>query len=159
LSSLAFSDDGKTLAVADSLDRTVKLWDLASRKATALEGHTAHLWRLAFAPGGRTLASTSRDGTIRLWDAAGKKQTGGYPLPGGDVPGSAAFSPDGKLLAVGCWYSSSVRVWDLASGKQVAELTPGYGYRVQFSPDGTLLAAGSFTTVQLWDVATWQSAG
>src|SRR5262249_29036022 len=28
LSSLAFSDDGKTLAVADSLDRTVKLWDL-----------------------------------------------------------------------------------------------------------------------------------
>jgi Tol biopolymer transport system component len=159
LSSLAFSEDGKTLAVADSLDQTVRLWDLVSRKVALLRGHKAHLWRLAYAPDGRTLASTSSDGTIRLWDAAGKKQLEEFRLPGGDILGSAAFSPDGKLLAAGSWSSFSVRVWDLASGKQVAELTPGYGYRVQFSPDGTLLAAGSLNTVQLWDVATWQSAG
>jgi WD40 repeat protein/serine/threonine protein kinase len=159
LSSLAFSDDGKTLAVADTSDQTVKLWDLASRKVTALEGHTAHLWHLAFAPGGRTLASTSQDGTVRFWDVAGKKQLGEFRLPDRDDPGSVAFSPDGKLLAAGCWGSHSVRVWDRASGKQVAQLNPGYGYRVQFSPDGTLLAAASDNTVQLWDVATWQNAG
>jgi WD40 repeat protein len=159
LSSLAFSDDGKTLAVADTLDQTVKLWDLASRKATALKGHTAQLRRLAFAPGGRTLASTGEDSTVRLWDVACQKQTGEFRLPKGINAGSAAFSPDGRLLAAGCWGSFSVRVWDLAFGKQLAELTPGFGHRVQFSPGGSLLAADSSTTVQLWDVATWQSAG
>jgi WD40 repeat protein len=159
LSSLAFSDDGKTLAVADSLDRTVKLWDLASRQVTDLKGHTAHLWRLAFAPGGRTLASTDHDGTVRLWDAARKKQIGEFRSPDGHPLGSTAFSPDGRLLAVGCCSSFSVYVWDLATGKQVAALTPGDGYRVQFSPDGSLLAAESSTTVQLWDVATWQNVG
>jgi WD40 repeat protein/serine/threonine protein kinase len=159
LSSLAFSDDGKTLAVADSLDKTVKLWDLATREVTVLKGHTAHLWRLAFAPGGRTLACTDHDGTIRLWDVVGQKQIGEFRSPDGHPLGSTAFSPDGRLLAAGCCSSLSARVWDLATGKQVAELTPGYGYRVQFSPGGSLLAVGSSTTVQLWDVTTWQSAG
>jgi WD40 repeat protein len=160
LSSLAFSEDGQTLAVADSLDQTVKLWDLASRKVAVLEGHTALLWRLAFAPGGQTVASTSKDGTVRLWDVAGKKQLGEpFQLPNDGQAGSAAFSPDGKLLAVGCWGPGGVLVWDLASRRQVAQLTPAYGYRVQFSPDGTLLAAGLGKMVQLWDTATWQPAG
>jgi eukaryotic-like serine/threonine-protein kinase len=159
LSSLAFSDDGKTLAVADSLDKTVKLWDLATRKVPVLKGHTAHLWRLAFAPGGRTLACTDHDGKVRLWDVVGEKQIGEFRSPDGLPLGSTAFSPDGRLLAAGCCLSFSVRVWDMATGKQVAELSPGYGYRAQFSPDGTLLAGDSSNTVQLWDVATWQNVG
>jgi WD40 repeat protein/serine/threonine protein kinase len=157
VNSLAFSDDGKILAVADSLDQTVKLWDLASRKVAVLEGHKAHLGRLTFAPGGQTLASTSYDHTVRLWDTASKKQLAQFQIPD-DNAAVAAFSPDGKLLAAGC-YSSSVRVWDLASRQQVAQLTPGYGYCVQFTPDGTYLAAGSGKTIQLWDVATWQKLG
>src|SRR5262249_45918860 len=55
--------------------------------------------------------------------------------------------------------SNTVRVWDLASRRQVAQLSEGYGYQIQFSPDGTLLAAAEGKTVKLWDVATWQSAG
>jgi WD40 repeat protein len=167
LSSLAFSDDGKILAVADSLDQTVKLWDLASRQVTDLKGHTAQLGRLAFAPGGRTLACTDHGGTVRLWDVVGKKQIGefrsspaGMPLGSPAVPlGSTAFSPDGRLLAAGCLGFYTVNVWDLTTGQRVADLQPGYGYRAQFSPDGTLLATSSTTTVQLWDVATWQNVG
>jgi WD40 repeat protein len=74
-----------------------------------------------------------------------------------DELGCAAFSPDGKLAATGC-YDKSVRVFDTATGKLVATFPFGddvdnapdtFGVRsrglqraLAFSPDGKKLAAG-----------------
>jgi WD40 repeat protein len=65
------------------------------------------------------------------------------------------FSPDGKLVAVSDW-AATVRVWDLATGKEVTSVTTGRVGTVAFSPDGQLLAApfqdGQKLGVRLWDL-------
>ncbi len=55
--------------------------------------------------------------------------------------GSAAFSPDGRLLAVWDNYSSRIVVWDVASGTMRADLYPGliHDPGVNFTADGRCL--------------------
>lgn len=68
-----------------------------------------------------------------------------------------AFSPDSALLASGAIDENTVRVWDVASGRQLRALSDHAGWirAVAFAPDGKTLASGSFdSTVKLWDVAS-----
>jgi len=72
--SVAFSNNGKTL-VSGSADRTVKLWDVATRRELAtLKGHGDIVFSVAFSSDEKTLASGSNDKTVKLWEAATEKQ-------------------------------------------------------------------------------------
>jgi WD40 repeat protein/tRNA A-37 threonylcarbamoyl transferase component Bud32 len=67
--SLAFSADGKTVAVG-TFDGPILLWNVASgEQAGTLKGHVQYVGSLAFSPDGSTLVSNSWDNTIRLWKA------------------------------------------------------------------------------------------
>jgi WD40 repeat protein len=178
LSTVAFSPDGKTLAVSDHVIRedgqvidSIKLWDVANRKvsATLLGGRPAAdagTFSVAFSPDGKTLAAAGAD--LTLWDVATGKKTASFK--GGR---SVAFSPDGKTLAaLDGEEESEVTVWDLATRKAKVTFKGHAGESqslcgplcVAFSPDGKIIATGwgksgsegrpSGGDVTLWDVAT-----
>lgn len=58
---VAFSPDGKTLAVPDAEDESLQLWSIASHRMTAELDVSPMLSGPAFSPDGRTLAVPSHD--------------------------------------------------------------------------------------------------
>jgi RNA polymerase sigma factor (sigma-70 family) len=175
--SLAFSPDGKTLAVAGwggqpEGSGKVELWDVATKKIRAtIDGQpgnqAAYAASVAFSRDGKKLAvaggTSSKEvggqggpAWLRLFDPETKK---GQEIDPGHAAliKSVAFSPDSKLLATGSW-DFTVKLFDVATGKLRASITQGPRGGVggvAFSPDGSLLAsANTDGTVKLWDVAT-----
>jgi dipeptidyl aminopeptidase/acylaminoacyl peptidase len=70
---------------------------------------------------------------------------------------SVAFSPDGKLLAVGV--VRDLHVFDLAAGKELYNLRQKvYTRHVEFSPDGTLLAFGGGDGIENTQIVVVEAA-
>ena len=110
---------------------------------------------LAFAPGGKYLASGNADKLVRLWDIGAQREARRF-----EGMGTAAqrlvFSANGKDLAALAADGMSVRVWDVERGRVRRQLT-ALGARVHdlaLAPDGkTLATAGDDGKARLWNVA------
>jgi WD40 repeat protein len=95
---VAFSPDGKHLAVSFRGGSVNVLDATTGKKLFNLPGHTGSVLHMAYSHDGTRIATASVDGTARLWDAStGVEQ---FALTGhtGQVTG-LAFSPDGTRLA------------------------------------------------------------
>jgi len=175
-----FSPDGKKLISAqapeitislfyqpESLgkDRELHVWDVATgKKLSTLRQADPGATAFACSPDGRRLAVAGR-ASIHLWDLAEKRE-----LPAG--PGhrttisAVAFSPDGKTISTAAEHDHTIRIWDVASGRELGDLEGSTPYqdapRLVYFPDGKVIAQAN-TPVQMWDLATetelhWHSA-
>jgi len=146
-SGFAVSSDGRTLAMADDSDTTVRLWDVASgRHVRSLSGHKAAVHAIAFAPDGKTIATGAWDETVRTWDVASGNQLEIFQPKNGYV-GAVAFAPDGRSLVAA---AQDLQSWDLGSGTK-RELKSGYDpTQLAFSADGAVLAVGSYGAISAY---------
>jgi WD40 repeat protein len=172
VTSLAFSPDGKTLAVGNR-DTTITLWDFSNPAAPIplgqpLLGHVHHVTSVVFSPDGKMLASSSSDstgdiGSIRLWDLSNPAVPSafGQPLPASVEPGigKLVFSQDGKILVAGRFYGE-ITLWDISSPAAPITLVRKYSLSagninsIAISPDGKTLAAGcSDATIRFLDLS------
>lgn len=143
-SAVAFSSDGKWLAIARN-DASITLWNIpASQAANRLTGHTWDVAGIVFSPDSKLLASASWDRTVKLWDIKGGTIQGtltGHPLGAGAL----CFSPDGRTLAVGSM-GTAVTLWSVPAQQDLMTFQWNGAFlgELFFSPDGNLLAAGAF---------------
>jgi WD40 repeat protein len=148
---LAFNRDGTVLAAADE-DGVVRVWDVpAASLRLSYKRHAGMPSSVTLTPDGKTAVSVGQDNTLRVWDTSDGKER---LVLKKDVfpPSGAACSPDGKTLAWGAF--NNVRLWDLATVKQVGTLTGhrSYATRMTFLPDGELLVVGDDRgDVKVWD--------
>jgi RNA polymerase sigma factor (sigma-70 family) len=120
---------------------------------------------LAYSPDGKVVAAADAGGNVTLLNAANGKV---IQQIRGEAGASRAlgFSPDGKRLAVGGAddtkeASGAVRLYDVASGKEVTRIDRPLGVRgLTFSADGKLIATIDRPgNVLLLDGATGKAVG
>ena len=148
ITSLAFSDDGATLA-AGTFDNRVLVWDTATWRLRhdLATGYRYGVDAVAFRPGSQQLASCGDD-TLTLWDAMDGTAVG-PPHPG--ARNALAFSPDGRLLASAAG-PNAVTLWDATTAEPVGEPLAGHTDAVSsVAFGGDVLVSGSLDdTVRLW---------
>lgn len=109
INSLAWSPDGKKVAISAKGAQHAGIWSPEGKLITKLPGDYV-IWQLAWSPDGNTLAAACSDDLVRLWS--------GDPLTETNLTGhqdsveAVAWSPDGKTLASGSG-DKTVKLWTI----------------------------------------------
>jgi WD40 repeat protein/serine/threonine protein kinase len=140
--SVAYSRNGKVLAVAGLMQEFVEIWDVSSRRRIAtLQPKEGHL--VAFSPQGDLLA-TNAGNHIRLWRAGTTDLVAQLTLSGRVQV--LKFSPDGTRLA-SLSFPDELTVWEVDQWtivRRVRGVRPASAHigALGFSPDGKALVIG-----------------
>src|SRR5262249_25584994 len=138
-----FSPNGATIAAGGD-DGVVRVWDVASAKATLLRGHHGRVRLVAFSPDGKSLASAGEDKTTRIWNLASGE--GRLVRTSVAEPLRLAFSSRGALAIAEGYEALAVVGADGALACEIRALDIG---AIAFAPSGDDLAFESGTEVRM----------
>lgn len=162
---MAFSPDGRTLAIGDD-DFSVALWDVQDprnpvRVGERLTGPQNLVRSATFGPDGDVLVAAGADGDIYAWDVSSPAHPAPLPIRAGGHDGGVnalSFGPDGDTLVTASDDHTLV-LWDRDDdGGFTPRPVPlrghtGTVYSVAFSGDGTHVVSGSDDgSVRLWNI-------
>jgi WD40 repeat protein len=149
--SLAFSPDDRLLASC-SIDKTIKVWSVATGQCLQTLTQEVRLWSIKFTPDGAAVFCGSDDTTIKLWEIESGTCLKTFTGHTSSVF-SIDLSPDGQRLASGS-DDQTIKLWDVSSA-QCLQTLEGHQENVRavvFSPCGHKLASCSVDrTIRLWD--------
>lgn len=167
---IAFSPDGKLLAVAGS-DKRIYIFDVANRALSkTLVGHTRPVSSIAFTPDGRTLLSSAEYEVMKVWNWQAGKSLQDIQSEA-DIFGvrKVMFSPDGKYFLTTS-DRDEFRLWDAQSFTLVRNFKTNEKYEstsgnMTITYDGVPVASAMFSkdgkriwsshidgTLRTWDI-------
>jgi cyclophilin family peptidyl-prolyl cis-trans isomerase/WD40 repeat protein len=150
---LAWSADGQRLVLADTQEINIRDADTQEALFTFLAGSDFNAF--VHSP------SLSRDGLRLAFVSSGLAKLSGPPetdsarvLRGHqNAVLNTVFSPDSRVLAT-TGYDSTIRIWDVPTGRELHHL-PGRSFpRIFFRPDSQVLAVTTTYGVKLFDVGS-----
>ncbi len=152
ITSVVINRNGTT-AYSGGWDNTIRKWDLrGNSRPTVLPGPDGES-HLIFSPDESLVACSARDGSVALRGLKAAGALTGHDL--GPIRG-LAFTPDGSKLVAG-GYGSTVRVWDVATGRQIHRFESGdAGFdSVAVTSSGRYAIGGcSDHTLRVWNLET-----
>ncbi|KAL8885397.1 MAG: hypothetical protein Q9215_006747 [Flavoplaca cf. flavocitrina] len=161
VSCLAFSSDGKQLAIGGSGDSVIRIWDPKTKALRHKFEHAQSVSAVTFSLDGARLASLANwqvldnNMTARLWDISTENllyESDGFRNPDGLL----AISPNNKYITH-CYHTESVSVYDLES-KERQNFGTGTPYvaDLAFSGDSQYVAFTHSTETGLYDINNLQ---
>ena len=164
-SSLAFSPDGKTVALTSVDEIMATLWQVEGGKLIGKLGGfqtAAPVYDVSFSPNGKALVWHAR-AQVQLMDIATQKL--GPSFEHEDFVSALAVSQDGSLLATSAGGTVDgnliplVFVWNAQNGSTLQKIKPPDNCTaLAFSPKSHLLAGGAGNQVVLWDADSGQQS-
>jgi WD40 repeat protein len=151
---------GSSLLASAAADADLRVWDLASGAQTGFADTDLTTLAVAFSPKDGTLAAGGTDRRLTLRDSTTMATIGVFELRAPKMVAALAWSPDGRLIAVGDLDDETLRkgglqIVDAATRQSLAVLeTGGAPARLlAFLLDGRLVAQVD-RELRAWDVRT-----
>ena len=156
----AFSSDTRRLVAITGV--RIVIWDVADgrvvgkTKPPALRPYEKAVTprECVFSADNKRVLSFWSDNTLRSWDLAGEAEAAVAELGAGSEPitGSCSFCGDGRYFAARGLWSDCVRIWETASGAEIATYPGARGHFSWLPGSPRLVVAGTDGSIHLLSV-------
>lgn len=156
IATIAFSNDGKLIATGNG-DGTFCLWDAATSREIARGGGPREPAAVRFSPDGNSLAIAGRGHVLAVWDVEKRKERFRTAASSRGQILNLTFDALGGKIAMMDLQSTTLSIWDAATGQLAGSLTGPEKYPGFTSALMTLSADGEIAAGKLYAPGVKQS--